>query len=381
MTRICHLSSVHRGLDVRIFTKECVSLAAAGYETHLVITASLDDVQRAAEKGVYLHPLPASVGRYERIVKQAWRCYTMGCRLHADVYHFHDPELIPYGILLALAGKKVIYDAHEDLPRDILTKDWITVWLRNLISGAASAMEWVGARFFFAVVTATPFIARRFKRITSHTIDINNYPLPDELAIGGLDWTRKENQVCYVGGLSRIRGILEMVQAMGLTTSGVRLQLAGTFAEPAMETQVREDGSCWQRVDALGFLSRPEVAQVMGRSVAGLVTFLSAPNHIDAQPNKMFEYMAAGVPVIASHFPLWRDIVEGNDCGICVDPLDPSAIARAIDFLITHPDEAERMGRNGQRAVAEKYNWGIEEAKLLTLYAELLAWRELAGQK
>ena len=85
----------------------------------------------------------------------------------------------------------------------------------------------------------------------------------------------------------------------------------------------------------------------------------------------MFEYMSAGVPVIASHFPLWREIIEGNDCGLCVDPLDPAAIAKAIDYLVTHPQEAERMGRNGQRAVAERYNWKIEEAKLLQLYAGL----------
>jgi glycosyltransferase involved in cell wall biosynthesis len=85
----------------------------------------------------------------------------------------------------------------------------------------------------------------------------------------------------------------------------------------------------------------------------------------------MFEYMAAGVPVIASHFPLWRQIVEGNACGICVDPLDPQAIAGAIDYLATHPEDAERMGRNGQRAVAAKYNWNIEEQKLLDFYAAL----------
>jgi glycosyltransferase involved in cell wall biosynthesis len=103
-----------------------------------------------------------------------------------------------------------------------------------------------------------------------------------------------------------------------------------------------------------------------------LVTFLPSPNHIDAQPNKMFEYMSAGVPVIASHFPLWREIVEGNDCGVCVDPLNPEEIARAIDFLVSHPERAEEMGRNGQRAVWERYNWGNEEMKLISLYGEVI---------
>jgi glycosyltransferase involved in cell wall biosynthesis len=125
-------------------------------------------------------------------------------------------------------------------------------------------------------------------------------------------------------------------------------------------------------VEALGFLDREGVRDVLHRAVAGLVTFLPLPNHIDAQPNKMFEYMSAGVPVIASHFPLWREIVEGNRCGICVDPLQPAAIAEAIDFLIANPLEAERMGRSGQKAVQERYNWAIEEQKLLAFYGALL---------
>ncbi|MBD3768073.1 MAG: glycosyltransferase, partial [Gammaproteobacteria bacterium] len=103
----------------------------------------------------------------------------------------------------------------------------------------------------------------------------------------------------------------------------------------------------------------------------GLVTFLPAPNHIDAQPNKMFEYMSAGLPIITSIFPLWREIVEGNQCGLCVDPLDPQAIGEAIQYLIDNPVEAEQMGKNGRQAVEQKYNWTIEEQKLLDLYAGL----------
>jgi glycosyltransferase involved in cell wall biosynthesis len=109
----------------------------------------------------------------------------------------------------------------------------------------------------------------------------------------------------------------------------------------------------------------------LARSKAGIVTFLPAPNHIDAQPNKVFEYMSAGVPVIASHFPLWREIVEGNQCGLCVDPHEPEQIAEAIDYLLGHPDEARRMGENGMRAVQDRYNWAIEERKLRKFYEGL----------
>ena len=94
MKKVCHLSSAHRGLDVRIFVKECVSLAAAGYDTHLVIKASPQEVEKAAAKGVSIHPLNAPHGRFSRMVKQAWRCYLIGRRLDADIYHIHDLSLI-----------------------------------------------------------------------------------------------------------------------------------------------------------------------------------------------------------------------------------------------------------------------------------------------
>lgn len=370
MTRVCHLSSAHRGLDTRIFHKECVSLAAAGFETHLVIVATPDEVRHAADKGVTVHALPVPVGRFSRMVQQAWRCFSISRRLDADIYHFHDPELIPYGILLALLGKKVVYDVHEDVPQDILTKEWIAPWIRKTVSVATGMLEHIGARYFFSVSAATPFIAQRFESITPRTVNINNFPLLGELSTGAVDWAGKQNQVCYVGGISKIRGILEIIQAMGQMTSGVRLQLAGTFSETDVEAQARAQTG-WQQVDELGWQDRTEVKAVLDHSVAGLVTLHPAINYIDALPVKMFEYMAAGIPVIASHFPLWREIVESNACGLCVNPLDPAAIAKAIDYLVAHPQEAEQMGRNGQRAVQEKYNWDIEEAKLLHFYANL----------
>jgi len=127
----------------------------------------------------------------------------------------------------------------------------------------------------------------------------------------------------------------------------------------------------WFKVNELGFLNRKQVNGVLSRSRVGLVTFLPAPNHFDAQPNKMFEYMSAGLPIITSNFPLWREIVEGNKCGICVDPLDPKMIGEAIQHIVYHPLEAEKMGKNGRQAVEKKYNWTIEEQKLFKLYKEL----------
>ncbi len=375
--RVSHLSSAHVGLDTRIFLKQCVSLAAAGFDTHLVITATTDDVHKAAGKGVTVHTLNAPVGRFSRIVMKSWRCFVVSRRINADIYHFHDPELMPYGILLALLGKKVVYDVHEDVPKDILTKEWIASWIRKSVALTISAIEHFGARYFFSVIAATPFIRDRFRTSNPNTVDINNFPLLEELVTNHA-WEHKHAEVCYVGGISRIRGIQEVCQAMSLVKSGVRLNLCGKFSSGQLELAVKAMPG-WQRVIAPGFVNRDGVREILSRSMAGLVTLHPLPNYVDAQPIKMFEYMSAGIPVIASDFPLWREIIEGCQCGLVVDPLNPESIAEAIDYLVTHPQEARRMGVNGRKAVEERYNWNHEEKKLLDFYARTLGM-ESAGK-
>ena len=136
---------------------------------------------------------------------------------------------------------------------------------------------------------------------------------------------QKEDEVAYVGGIAKIRGAEEIVAALKYT-QGVRLNLAGQFSEKAVEVKVKNH-SAWSKVNELGFLNRRKVNAVLARSKVGLVTFLPSENHIFAQPNKMFEYMSGGIPIITSNFPLWREIVEGSDCGICVVPFSSKDIA------------------------------------------------------
>ena len=366
--KVAHLTSVHPRYDTRIFLKECRSLAVVGYAVSLVVADGKGD---EVVDNVSILDVGVSSGRFKRILQTTKRVFEQAKKLDADLYHFHDPELIPVGLKLKKLGKIVIFDSHEDVPKQMLGKPYLNRPALWFIANVFSVYESWACRRFDAIVTATPFIREKFLKINPMSVDINNFPMLGELASASGDWSGKNKQVCYVGGIAIIRGLREIVQAMELVNDSVRLQLCGKFSESDLEREVKKY-SGWANVDELGFLDREGVRATLARSVAGLVTFYPLPNHIDAQPNKMFEYMSAGIPVIASHFPLWREIIEGNDCGICVDPLNPQGIAEAINKLVTDPELAENLGSNGRKAVEKKYNWHNEETKLLNLYQDIL---------
>ena len=364
--KVVHLTSVHPRHDTRIFIKQCRSLVAHGYEVTLVVADGRGDERKDGVKIVDGGHQP---GRLNRIFRTTRRVLEKAIELDADLYHFHDPELIPVGLKLKRLGKKVVFDSHEDVPKQLMGKPYLNPLLLRMLSSTFALFERYVCPRFDGIVAATPFICDKFLLINPHSVDINNFPMIGELD-GAALWTDKRDEVCYVGGIGTIRGILELVRACEFLQTPVRLNLAGRFSESSVEAEVKSYPG-WGRVNELGCVDRAGVREVLGRSVAGLVTFHPLPNHIDSQPNKMFEYMSAGIPVIASNFPLWREIIEGNDCGLCVDPLDPSAIAEAIDFLVSNPERAQQMGVNGQRAVQTRYNWFVEEAKLLDFYKNL----------
>jgi glycosyltransferase involved in cell wall biosynthesis len=365
--RIVHLTTVHRWNDTRIFRKECQSLAASGYDT--VLAAPRE--QSGNLNAVRLIALPHYQRRLVRLLVGSIRILRTAIRMNADLYHFHDPELIGVAFVLKFIGKTVVYDVHEDVSEQILSKHWIPTRLRRLASRCFRRFECAAARRVDGIVAATPAIARRFP--SEKTVIVQNFPVVGELdRHTSMDDKRRSALIAYMGVISRERGICEVVQAIGqLPYPDIRLAMAGQFSSPELEAEVHKMAG-WNRVDFLGWCDRPQLATLLSEAVAGVVTFLPAANHIESQPNKLFEYMSAGLPVVASDFPLWREIVEKANCGLLVDPAQPQEIADAITWLVEHPDEAREMGRRGRQAVLSKYNWDREFEVLLDFYRRIL---------
>lgn len=359
---ICHLTTVHQPFDTRIFYKECKTLLKAGYEVYLVASHDKDE----QKEGVNIVSLPQAKNRFERMVKKTRLAYKKALEIDAQIYHFHDPELIPVGLLLEWRGKKVIYDVHEDVPKQILSKTYLPKFIRPLLSKLIEKIEYLASKKFDYIITATPFIKDRFLKNNVNTIDVQNMPILEEFIDIQHNWSYKEKAVCYVGGITKIRGIFEMLDAIKLLPE-INLYLAGPLEYQNFIDDIKKS----ENTKFLGFLNRQELKQLFYNCICGLVLFHPEKNHINSQPNKLFEYMSAGLPVIASNFQSWKNIVESNNCGICVDPLNPKDIAEAIKYLVDNPDIARKMGENGRKAVLEKYNWENEAKKLLNVYEKL----------
>ena len=366
--RVCFLTSVHGPFDVRIFHKEAQSLAKKGYSVTIVVPYGEDTLR----DGIKIKAVPVPRMRPERMSLTLWRLFRSALKTNASLFHFHDPELIPVGMILKFLGKRVVYDVHEDVPADILDKSWIPPSLRWPISRAAAWTEAFAARRFDAIVAATPAIAHTFPN--TKTVTVQNFPQVNiHLEVETRSYRDRKPLIVYAGGISKHRGAREMIEAMALLgeSAPARLQLAGFFDPPESQQELASEPG-WSRVDFLGWLSPPEVRELLGKSRLGLVVFHPIENHTTAQPNKLFEYMSVGLPVVASDFPLWRSIIQETGCGILVDPIKPAAISEAIRWLLERPAEAEAMGQRGREAVRRVYNWQSEERKLVELYARLM---------
>jgi len=364
ITKIVHVSSAHPWTDNRIHYRECTSLAEAGYKVTLVAVRSAVGGPRTA---VAIRTIP-SRSRLKRILLSTSESLAIALRTNAKIFHLHDPELIPAIPVLRLLGKKVIYDAHEDLPVQVKNKPYLNRFATPLMVALAHLLV-AASKTSSHVIAATEAIAERYPEAMATVV--HNYPPLRAEELDAKNAGERGRAVAYVGGIGSLRGADVMVEAMGRSElpKDWRLELAGKISDRLREELSRNPG--WVRTSFHGQVSSPEARDLLLRCRVGLVLFQDTPAHRESLPTKMFEYFAAGLPVIASDFPLWRTIVGDHDCGILVDQTSPGAVASAISRYERDAGLLSRHSENAMRLARERLNWHHEALGLLGVYERL----------
>ncbi len=364
--RVCHVASNHNPKDGRIFERECVSLAKE-YEVYLIAPNTKDEIVN----GVNILGVDLPQSRIRRPVKLG-RVYKKMIEVDADVYHFHDPELIHLGLKIHKKGKKIIYDSHEDFPAHIKYKYYIPKWFRNPMSWFWLKYEEHAFRKFNALVSVTPSIVDRLKSINPLTFQITNYPKFEERASVSLNDNRK---ICFAGLLSKnwmLENIISILPEVNAT-----LLLAGNCPSIDYFNELKSLPG-WDRVRYMGVLSHPQVIELYQQSTLGLaVESYDNPNAGFRTGSlgctKIPDYMASGLPVIVSNSYVWGEIVRRYDCGAVVDdPTNREEIAEAIKSILDNPNRATLMGDNSKKASKEEFNWDSQVPILYDLYKTVL---------
>ncbi|MFN8771283.1 MAG: glycosyltransferase family 4 protein [Neisseriaceae bacterium] len=363
--KVCHITSVHTRYDIRIFVKECISLIKNNFSVSLIVA---DSKGNESNNGVSIFDVGKTSGRFSRIFYTTKQIYRKVLELNPDIVHFHDPELMLVGVKLSKLGYKVIYDVHEDLPKQVMSKSWIPNYIRPIISKIVTYIEKLCSSKFTGIIAATSIIANRFNKYNNNVRVIHNYPLLSEMANTNTNWDKRDSSLCYIGSISKTRGIEPLI--MSLEMSKLKLELAGIFSDDLSITRLSKLPG-YQYVNYNGILNRQEVAELLSKVKVGIVTLLPTLSYVESLPIKLFEYMLAGIPVIASDFKLWREIIMSHKCGILVNPKDSNEVASACELLLNDQSLAKQMGENGRRAVLEHYNWEVECVYLVDFYNKI----------
>lgn len=370
--RVCHVCSAHSADDGRVFHRACVSLAAAGYEVHLIARSS--EPNTYVSKGVTVHPLAEASSRRARLARR-FKVARLAARIEPDLYHVHEPELLG-PVLAAARGKPVIWDVHESYLDVLMARHWMPRLVRPL---ARLAWDWRERQLLkrcAAVVVVTDRIAMRYLQLHRNVEVVRN--VPDFADLPVLRVKERDGKTCvFAGGISPDRGIMQVIEALALLRSRgleVSLRLAGR-ASPAYKEELLNCAarlSVADLVHYVGELSRPASIEFQNLGSIGLVPYLPVANSMMGMPTKLLECMALGLPVVYSDFPAYREIAESADAGVAVNPLSPASIADAIERLVRQPELARAMGERGRQLVLARLNWSVEKQKLLALYGRLL---------
>lgn len=371
--KICHMTSGHKNTDTRIFQKECSSLAKKdNYEVYLVTQGESRD-----ENGVHIIGTGGkATSRLKRMLFMTKKVYKKSLEVDADIYHLHDPELLPYALRLKKRGKIVIFDSHEDYSVLMLEKKYIPSLLRKPVQYIFNIYQNKVLKKLDAIVGVTPHYIEKFKKINPKTVLVTNYPIvkKETESMEKQNYSeKKENILVFAGGISEYWSH-EIIISVLDRCKDVQYKMMGIGRKDYLESLKKIKG--YDKVVYLGKIPFDEVKKELENATIGLA-IAQYNNNTNYKTGtlgntKLFEEMLAEIPVICTDFILWKDIVEKYQCGICVNPYNMDEIEAAVKWLVNNPEKARKMGKNGKRAVVEEFNWERQEIKLFELYEQMV---------
>ncbi len=369
-TRITIISAVHAWNDTRIFFKEAISLAKKNYT--VILIGMSDEKNILYRNGIKVYTLKRK-RRHIRWVN--WiPIIKIVLREKSEMIHFHDPELIFVGMILKLCNKKVIFDIHEDFAKQIGDKEWLPKYIRKVFSKVYKHIEKYLPKIFDKIILAEDSYRHNFSKSNNISI-IHNFPRIPSLY--KKDYNSSIFKMIYVGDIRIIRGINEYINILEMALRNsldVQLLIVGSFAEKNLELQVKEvikEKGLVNNIKLFGRIPNEEIYSILMNCEIGLALLHPVQNYLNSYPTKIFEYMSVGLPVLASNFKLWKNIILENECGKCVNPLIINESYEVIRDYYFSEDLRRKHGMNGQIAVRMKYNWGNEEKLLYEAYDNL----------
>ncbi len=365
--KVCHISIVHKRNDIRIFHKECVSLAKIGYEVTYLSTGQHDIIEKGVHLLGFLQGINAS--RIKRMLFYDRMIIKKAASLNAEIYHIHDLELFRYAKYLKKNKAKIIYDSHENTPMQMYEKEWVPIFLRPLLAKIVDRIERRNIRYCELVIAVAKSTFNRFSKYIDNVVQVENLPIKDEFKNILIDYNSKmiNKQFCYTGAIWKERGLFNTCFSMEAIKDS-QLIIAGRIDIENLDMFLK---TVPENVSYVGYLSRKDTLKIYENSFCGLCLFEDYPNNKIDPPTKIFEYMAAGIPVICSNFDSMEEVVLKYNCGISVDPHDKQAIIDIMIYLINNQEKAKIMGQNGKKAIEDKLNWETHQKVLLDAYRRL----------
>lgn len=364
MMNILHISTAHEPEDVRVFQKECVSLADSGYSVSLLVPCESSN----RVSGVDVINLPAKRGRLFRFVVLPFLAFFRALMMNADLYHVHDFELWPVAVLLRVFGKKVVVDIHEDVPAQIIQRDWIPYFSRRILSTLANFLENNLSRFVSGLVVVDNSLYKRFMRYQENVVIVRNYPIVEHFKCNSEASNDEQPfNVWSLGGATDERCVDIIISA------SEQFQPGEIFVAGGVNGSYHEFGWDKSSCSYVGLLDKHKVKQVYQQASVLIVMFSDLPNHQEIKSNRLYESMLAGKPVIVSNLNNWQEFINRYKCGIAVDPCSSNSLSSAIQFLRDNPDAAKEMGIRGKTAVQLELNWASQFTALNNFYQVIMS--------